>query len=80
MRGKGTKRLLSIAIQLELAKRGGIILIDELEQGLEPDRAKFLAKCLKDRGEGQVFITTHSSNVIVELDFDEETEEFLSLF
>lgn len=68
LKGKGTKRLLSIAIQLELAKQGGIILIDELEQGLEPDRAKFLAKCLKDKNKGQVFITTHSSNILVELD------------
>ena len=68
MNGKGTRRLLSIAIQLELVKQGGIILIDELEQGLEPDRAKFLAKQLKDNNQGQVFITTHSSNVLVELD------------
>jgi len=67
LKGKGTKRLLSIAIQLELAKQGGIILIDELEQGLEPDRAKFLAKYLKDNNQGQIFITTHSSNVLVEL-------------
>jgi predicted ATP-dependent endonuclease of OLD family len=67
LKGKGSKRLLSIAIQLELAKKGGIVLIDEIEQGLEPDRARFLAKYLKDKTEGQVFITTHSSNVIVEL-------------
>lgn len=67
MKGKGTKRLLSIAIQLELAKHGGIVLIDEIEQGLEPDRAKFLSKKLKDNNKGQVFITTHSSNILVEL-------------
>jgi putative ATP-dependent endonuclease of the OLD family len=67
MKGKGTKRLLSIAIQLELAKQGGIILIDELEQGLEPDRARFLVKKLKDNNKGQIFVTTHSNNVIVEL-------------
>jgi len=67
MNGKGTKRLLSIAIQLELVKQGGIILIDELEQGLEPDRAKFLSKKLKENNKGQIFITTHSSNVLVEL-------------
>lgn len=68
LNGKGTRRLLSIAIQLELAKQGGIILIDELEQGLEPDRVKFLAKQLKENNQGQVFITTHSSNVLVELE------------
>jgi len=68
LKGKGSKRLLSIAIQLELAKQGGIILIDEIEQGLEPDRAKFLSKVLKDDNKGQVFITTHSSNILVELE------------
>lgn len=68
LKGKGSKRLLSMAIQTELAKSGGIILIDEIEQGLEPDRVRFLAKILKEQNKGQVFITTHSSNVIVELD------------
>jgi len=67
MKGKGSKRLVSMAIQLELAEQGGIILIDELEQGLEPDRAKFLAKKLKDKGNGQVFCTSHSRDVLVEL-------------
>jgi predicted ATP-dependent endonuclease of OLD family len=52
---------------LELAKKGGIVLIDEIEQGLEPDRARFLAKYLNDNTKGQAFITTHSSNVVVEL-------------
>ena len=68
LKGKGTRRLLSIAIQLELVKEGGIILIDELEQGLEPDRAKFLSKYLKDNNKGQIFITTHSNNILVELE------------
>jgi len=67
MKGKGSKRLVSMAIQLELAEKGGIILIDELEQGLEPDRAKFLAKKLKDKRNGQVFCTSHSRDVLVEL-------------
>jgi len=68
LKGKGSKRLLSIAIQTELSKLGGIILIDEIEQGLEPDRVRFLAKTLKEQNEGQIFLTTHSNNVIVELD------------
>lgn len=66
--GKGSKRLLSIAIQLELARQNGIVLIDELEQGLEPDRVKFLSKFLKDTPNIQTFFTTHSRDVIVELD------------
>ena len=67
-KGKGTKRLISIAIQTELSKQGGILLIDEIEQGLEPDRAQHLAQILKKENKGQVFITTHSSNVLVELE------------
>ncbi len=66
-KGKGSKRLVSIAIQMELAEAGGILLIDEIEQGLEPDRAQHLAKTLKQKSNGQVFITTHSRDVLVEL-------------
>jgi len=66
-KGKGSKRLISIAIQTELAKEGGILLIDEIEQGLEPDRAQHLARTLKTQNKGQVFITTHSRDVLVEL-------------
>ena len=68
LKGKGSKRLISIAIQAELAKSGGIVLIDEIEQGLEPDRAQHLAKTLKSENIGQIFITTHSRDVIVELE------------
>lgn len=68
LKGKGSKRLISIAIQIELAKSGGIMLIDEIEQGLEPDRAKHLVKTLMNQKFGQVFITTHSRDVIVELE------------
>lgn len=68
LKGKGSKRLLSIAIQAALADRSGIILIDEIEQGLEPDRVQHLVSALKKNGSDQIFITTHSRNVIVELD------------
>lgn len=68
LKGKGSKRLISIAIQTAIAEHGGIILIDELEQGLEPDRAQHLAATLKATNHGQVFITSHSRDVLVELD------------
>lgn len=69
--GKGTKRIISIAIQLSLTKKKGIILIDEIEQGLEPDRIKQLVNILKEDNNGQVFITTHSRDAIVELSVDD---------
>lgn len=71
LKGKGTKRLISMAIQTSLAEAGGIILIDEIEQGLEPDRVQHLVSTLKKNNAGQVFITTHSRDVIVELETDD---------
>lgn len=65
--GKGIKRLISIAIQKSLINKGGVILVDELEQGLEPDRIKHLVRALENSN-GQVFITTHSQNVVEELE------------
>jgi len=71
LKGKGTKRLISMAIQSVLASFGGIILIDEIEQGLEPDRVKNLVRSLKKNNSGQIFITTHSREVITELEIDD---------
>jgi len=71
LKGKGTKRLISMAIQTILVERGGIVLIDEVEQGLEPDRIKHLVRSLKKDNAGQIFMTTHSSEVITELDADD---------
>lgn len=65
--GKGSKRLLSLAIQLSLTNPSGIILIDEIEQGLEPDRVQHIVSTLKKSTGLQVILTTHSSNAIVEL-------------
>jgi predicted ATPase len=67
LHGKGSKRLLSIAIQKGLVEEGGIVLIDELEQGMEPDRSRNLACILKKTDKGQVFVTTHSRSVIAEV-------------
>ena len=58
MYGKGSKRLLSMAIQLALAKAGGIVLIDEIEQGLEPDRIRTIINKLSQVETGQIFVTT----------------------
>ncbi|PAX99110.1 hypothetical protein CKO50_22880 [Pseudoalteromonas sp. HM-SA03] len=66
--GKGSKRLASMAIQTAISRDGGIALIDEIEQGLEPDRIRQVARTLKDDNKGQVFITTHSREVATELE------------
>lgn len=67
LKGKGSKRLLSIAIQRLLVKKGAIAIIDEIEQGLEPDRVKQLIRALKNNNSGQIFLSTHSPSVIEEL-------------
>ena len=66
--GKGSKRLASIAIQTAIARNGGIALIDEIEQGLEPDRIKHVVRALKAGSPGQVIMTTHSRDVVTELE------------
>ncbi len=73
LKGKGSRRLLSTAIQLATAKNGAITLIDEIEQGLEPDRIKKLVSFIKTTAndtDSQIFITTHSNSVITELGAD----------
>lgn len=67
MKGKGSKRLISTAIQFSLIQGGDIILIDEIEQGLEPDRVQNFVTLLKQHTDSQIFITTHSRDVAVEL-------------
>lgn len=69
LKGKGSRRLISMAIQTAIADAGGIILIDEVEQGLEPDRVQNLVNRLKSEHKGQVFISTHSRDVLVELSY-----------
>ena len=70
-KGKGTKRLISMAIQNIIADIGGIVMIDEIEQGLEPDRVKHLVRNIAKIRKGQIIFTTHSQNVIEELDSTE---------
>lgn len=72
--GLGTRRLTSLAIQRMSVKEGAIVLIDEIEHGLEPHRIRHALKVLRDsvagtKGPtGQVFLTTHSPTTLVELD------------
>ena len=71
LKGKGTKRLLSTELQLNNIDNGTITLIDEIEQGLEPYRIKNLITTLKTKHSNQIFMTTHSSNVVTELNADD---------
>lgn len=61
--GLGTRRLVSLAIQEKAFTTGELVLIDEVEYGLEPHRLHHLLRHLKKRvnaDKGQVIVTTHS--------------------
>jgi putative ATP-dependent endonuclease of the OLD family len=67
--GLGSRRLLTLAIQHQGVPEGGIMLIDEIEVGLEPHRLRHLIRKLRPDAKAiqQVFLTTHSSVAIEEL-------------
>jgi hypothetical protein len=59
--GLGSKRLAGLAIQQLAASGKSILILDEVEQGLEPHRLVRLIRYIQaDRTYSQVFITTHS--------------------
>jgi len=73
--GTGSSRLIVAALQ-HAAGSPNISLIDELENGLEPHRIARLLRHLKTPHENavappQVFLTTHSPSVILELSVKE---------
>lgn len=69
--GLGTRRLVSLAIQERAFTTGEIVLVDEVEHGLEPHRLLHLLRHLKTRpasDNGQVIVTTHSPIAVEALD------------
>jgi putative ATP-dependent endonuclease of OLD family len=71
--GQGTQRLASFSLARALAQDPPLVVIDELENGLEPYRRRLLIQRLRamlSTG-GQAFITTHSSTVLSELRAEE---------
>jgi energy-coupling factor transporter ATP-binding protein EcfA2 len=71
--GLGTKRLVALAIQQAGVGQFSILLLDEIEHGLEPHRIRHLIARLtndvdgKPRTTGQVIFTTHSPTSVVAL-------------
>ena len=67
--GLGTRRLLAVAMQREVAKADGLTLIDEVENGLEPHRIRHLLRVMRgtDGLERHVLMTTHAPVVLGEL-------------
>ncbi len=71
--GLGSRRLIATGIQLSNVKDGALLLIDEVEHGLEPHRIRHLLNYLKkivsknQETTGQVIMTSHATAAIVEL-------------
>lgn len=75
--GTGTRRLATLAIQRAAIDEGAIVLVDEVEQGLEPHRILGAISHLKRSQSdaiaaglptGQILMTTHSEIALSELD------------
>lgn len=73
LRGCGSQRLLSMGLNIEASQNGTVLLVDEIEQGLEPYRLRSLINELREQSKrsGQVIITTHSPVVLTECDASE---------
>lgn len=63
-RGKSDKKLLSLAMSIDLIKNFGVTLIDEPENSLEPYKVRFIARKINDlcnkNKDLQIIVTTHS--------------------
>jgi len=70
MAGLGSRRLAALAIQAGAVREGAILLIDEIEAGLEPHRIGTVLRTLKDSAarQGHTILTSHSPVVLRELD------------
>lgn len=75
--GLGSRRLAGLAIQKMSIPDGAIVLVDEVEHGLEPHRLRHFLCALRPgtredgAPQGQVLLTTHSAVAVVELSADD---------
>jgi AAA domain, putative AbiEii toxin, Type IV TA system len=67
--GLGSRRLNALALQTLSVQSGAVLLVDEVEHGLEPHRLRHLLRELQKAPgtTGQVFLTTHSEIPLEEL-------------
>lgn len=71
--GTGSQRLLSMGLNIGVAPGEAVLLIDEIEDGLEPYRLRNLINEFRsEQGvSGQIFMTTHSPIAVAECTIDE---------
>lgn len=70
--GLGSRRLAALAVQEAGIGKSSVVLLDEVEHGLETHRVRKLLKILcEDRNEGQVIMTSHSPTPVLASPVDE---------
>lgn len=70
--GLGSRRLAALAVQEAGIGKSSIVLVDEVEHGLETHRIRKLLRILcDDRKDGQVIMTSHSPTTVVSRTIDE---------
>lgn len=67
-RGTGSQRLLSMGLNIQASSGSALLLIDEVESGLEPHRLRSLLNEFRTTHQtvGQVIMTTHSPVAVAE--------------
>ena len=67
-RGLGSKRLVSIGMNVNAYDNGTVVLVDEVETGLEPYRISALINQFRSqfKDHGQLVMTTHSMSAVCE--------------
>ena len=72
-RGLGSKRLLSIGMNVNACEDGTLVLVDEVETGLEPYRISALINQFRSQfiDNGQLIMTTHSMSAVCECTVNE---------
>lgn len=73
LRGAGSRRLMTMAVHKASVPDGAVILVDEIENSLEPYRIRHLIRQLRPKSSDkhQVIFTTHSPTAVVECDASE---------
>ncbi len=70
-KGLGTKRLVALAMQMKAVTDHAIVLVDEIETGLEPFRIEAVLRnlgCFEEQKPNQLIFTTHSPTPLIKLD------------
>jgi predicted ATP-dependent endonuclease of OLD family len=68
---KGIKNAMLLLTLAEEFRNKGILYIEEPEQNLEPQLQRRLISNLRETCSGQLFVTTHSTDVVKKFSFDE---------